>query len=563
MAETKVRDLLDEAKKLRDIREPFEQVWEEIVDNVMPDCSGFLSDTPGQGQRRGELIKDGTPQWVLTTYQSGMVGRLLSQYFNWFSLRVPDESMMDSPDVRKWLSKDDESLYSLVARSNFYTAMYSYFGIVPIGTCTLYRYYNDQTRREVFLPQHPRCIYISRSADGEVDTVVNARMMTSKAIAEFFKADPLSEELTKEAADPEDRYCEHKILHIVKPNPKWDPRKRDNASMRYISFYVDEEHESIIRRGGYRTMPYCVWAVERQPDEDYGRGPGWRALADIKALYKYAETDITAAQLAVNPPRDIPLERKGTMKFVPGARNYYEEAGREAKLIDSTVDLRAGLDREQRKQQIIERHFMVPFFTMMQQVGQDRPGNRTAYEVRRIEEETAVLLGPHITGLNQDVMDKIIDGLFDDAWNAGMIAPPPKQLLEGENAGRLEVDYMGPLALAQRSYFQSEPYRKTISDLAGLAQMDPTGGVLRQALQNYNWDHMTREMSRTNGLPEEAMLDEKQRDQMREAEAQAAQRAQQLAAMEQLGKAAPGLGKAPEAGSIAEQMGKQGAAVPA
>lgn len=551
-----VRDLLDEYSTLKSERKPFEETWQEIVDNVAPSRSGFLVDDPGKGERRGAGIKDGTPMWALETYKAGLMGRLLSSYFDWFSIRVPDEDLMDVPDIRRWLSKVDQALYSLIARSNFYPQMYQFFGDGgSIGTATIYRYWNENTKREVFSVQHPRQIYLAENEDGDNDTIFNVMMMTNKKLVQAFGQDNLHGDIVKAAAQPQEMYVERKVIHVVKPNEKYDPRKKESKAKRFASWYIDVEHESIIRQAGYSNMPYASWRVEKEPDEVYGRGPGWRALHDIKSLYAYADTDIRAAQYAVNPAVDIPMERKGMVKLIPGARNYYEESNRPIMPIQTQLNLGAGLDREQRKQQIIERHFMVPFFTMMQQVG-EQTRNRTAYEIRRIEEETAVLLGPHITGLNQDVMDKLIDGLFNDAWEAGLIPQPPDILLKGER--RLEVDYMGPLALAQRSYFHSEPFRKTIGDLSGIAAMDPTGQTLQRALQNYDWDRVTREMSRANGLPEENMMDEKVRDQIRQAIAQEQQKQQQLAAMEQLGKAVPGLSKAPEAGSPAESMNAAG-----
>jgi hypothetical protein len=79
-------------------------------------------------------------------------------------------------------------------------------------------------------------------------------------------------------------------------------------------------------------------------------------------------------------------------------------------------------------------------------------------------------------------------------------------------------------------------------------------------LDNYNWDFITREMSKGDGLPEEAIMDEKVRDAIRQQRAQEAQQAAQAQRMEQMGKAVPGLNQPVEKGSVLEQIGQQAAA---
>jgi len=322
----------------------------------------------------------------------------------------------------------------------------------------------------------------------------------------------------------------------------------DNKRKKYGSWYIDVQNTQLIREGGHDVLPYAVWRVEKSSDEVYGRGPGWTALSDIKMLQAITEADITAAQLMVNPPLDIPSEREGEILYLPGGRSYYDDASRVVKPIETNVSLRAGIEREERKQQIIERHFMVDFFLMIAQADREM----TATEIRRRYEEKAVILGPFINGLNQDVLDKVIDRIFNEAWSMGMIPPPPPILVQA--GGRLEVDYMGPLAQAQRSFFHAEPYRQSIGDIMGIMQMRP------DVLDNYNWDFMTREMSKSNGLPEEAMLEEKIVQQIRAFRAQQQKEAQEMEALEKMGKAAPGLNEPVKKGSVLEGVGKVAAA---
>jgi hypothetical protein len=540
---------------MQTVREPYEEVWEEIASNVVPNRTQFDLVNPKKGQRNDLDIYDGTPVAALNLYASGSQGYLLSSSYKWFSLRIPNERLMDVREVRIWLSIVEQILYGLIQRSNFYKEMYMLFKDGGgLGTATIYTYFDPGSRRAWFNTLHPKEVFIAEDDNGEVNTVARHFLMTSARMVERFKDDDLDKEWREEADDPDEFQTEHEVLHIVEQRKGYDPKKADSKEMKFSSCYIDVEHESTIRESGYPVNPYGVWRVEKSSDEIYGRGPGWTALADIKALYQYAKTDIHAAQLEVDPVLDIPAERLNDIKYVPGGRNAYEDVNRTVKRINPPLNLRAGLDREERKQRLIEKHFLVDFFMMMSQAQREM----TAAEIRQRMEEKSVMLGPHIAGLNQDVLDRIMDCLFAAAWDAGLIPPPPQALQGG---GRVEVDYQGPLAQAQRSFFKTEPYRAVMRDITGMVQaLAPVApNVAAGMLDNYNWDFITREMSKGDGLPEEAIMDEKVRDKIRQQRAQQAAAAQQAEQMAKMGKAVPGLNQQVQEGSVLDEMGKQAA----
>ena len=85
-------------------------------------------------------------------------------------------------------------------------------------------------------------------------------------------------------------------------------------------------------------------------------------------------------------------------------------------------------------------------------------------------------------------------------------------------------------------------------DVLGVAQQVPS------VVENFDWDWLAREGARGNGLPEEGMIDEKLVAQRRQAHEKDRQRQRQLAEMETMGKAAPGLGKKADQGSAMEKI---------
>ncbi len=561
-----VRDILDEFGAAQDIRKPFETVWDDIDSNLLPNIMRLAeSSTENKGERRDDKINDGGPRYALSTWQAGFMGRIMSSGFDWVQVGTPDEDVADIRGIRMWLSKLNQVITSLRNRSKFYPQTYCLFGVAGgLGTATMYHSYDMGTQTVNYILCNPWEIYLVDDEKGDNDTVFRSTLMSYKNIVKAFKNDTLDPEIERLERSASERLNEIKILHAVKPNPNYDPRKRDKMVKRFSSWYIDIEHESLIRKGGYSVMPYSTWAIDKEVGEPYGRGPGWRALADVKALYATVRTNMTGQQYQVNPAMDIPMERKGEYKGVPGGHNYYNESGRDIKPIQRVIDLKAGLDREIRKQQVIERHFMVPFFTTAQQALTSNTKERTAYEVQQMEREAAILLGPYATGFQAQFMPGIVEGLIYYAIDNQLVSPPPIQLLQSLNGRKLETIYSGPLALAEKAFFNTEPYRRTMQDIQALMSMDPTGQSLpRQIFDIPDWDRFAREMWQGNGLPEEAMFEAKQIAAARQARAKEMEKQQQLAAMEQMGKALPGLGSAPQPGSVAEMIGKKGMSVAA
>jgi hypothetical protein len=555
---SEVLDVLDQFSSLVQERKPFEAVWDDIDRNLLPNVSrlGENANKSMRGQRGDFDIVDGGPRAALTTFQAGLMGRLMSSTFDWLQVQAPDEDLMDDRDTRLWLSKVNQAIFSLVNRSWFYPAVYTLFGIAGgLGSGTIYREYDKITGRENFSCRNTWEMYFADDPNGEDDTTFRESLVTNKQMAQKFKNDNLDPEVIRKSTLPNEMHEEVHLIHAVMPNPSYDPNKLDKRNKKYISYYIDKDHETLIRTGGYSVMPYCTWRIEKEVNESYGRGPGWRALADIKGLYAYAKTDITASQFNSNPGLDIPIERKGEIKYIPGGRNYYDDVNRPVKVLDKP-DPRFGLEREQHKQEAIDKHFMVPFFTAMQQVGgMDR--QRTAYEVRQIEQEAAILLGPYATGFQIQFMDRVVEGLFNDAAENNMIPPAPPQLARSMNGRKLQVVYSGPLAQAQKSFFNTEPYRKTIADIQSIMSMDPTGqSIPRQIMDIPDWDKFFRQIAEGNGLPEESMNEARQILQTRKARADQMQKQQSIDAMQKLG-GAKALNEPTQPGSPMDQMGKQ------
>ncbi len=284
--------------------------------------------------------------------------------------------------------------------------------------------------------------------------------------------------------------------------------------------------------------------MRRYSGEIYARSPGMDALVEALKLNAYVKSNTMAANLLADPSYLVHPEFKEKGRPIPGKLYYSDDPQTKTiKPIQSGIELPAAVDREERVQAAVERHFNIDFFLML---NRSQTREKTAYEVMKLEGEQAVLMGPQVGSLTR-FLDGVIDRVFDLLRWANKIPTPPAVLLESETE-RLDIDYIGPLAQAQRRHFKMQGLE------AGLEITAPLREQYEEANDVINVDVTTEELLEAAGFPAKAINPKKVRQQMRQQRAQARQ-AEATMAMAQAGADAAGkLTKSAEAGSPLEAM---------
>lgn len=535
--------------QLKTERKNFEDVWSDIVEYVIPRRTQ-MELTAEKGTRHDSLIYDGTAIDALKLLSDGMQGYLVSSSYKWFSLRMEDPRLEDMPVIVGWLQEVEHILYGVLNRSNFYRQIHEYFmDGASFGTATIYSEFDSLKSRVNFSTRHPKEVFIQEDQFGAVDVVVRNYMMTARQMVATF--DSVHRDIVELAEkNPE---AQQEIVHYVGRRENWDPTQLKSEDKEFESKYVDVAHKEELRSSGYDLLPYAVWRFYKNSDEPYGRSPAWNALGDIKGIQAYSEANTLAAQMSVRPPLSVPEEMRGRVRFVPGAMNYYEtDPAKTITPLPTGINYPIGIDREDRKREAINKHFMVDFFLLIARAEKEM----TATEIREKQEEKAVVLGPTINGLENECLDPVIDRLFYIAMEQNWLPPPPQVLVEHVGS-RIKIDYMGPLAQAQRRFFMNQPYRNTLMEVVPLLQISP------EVADNFDWDEMSRDIAEANDLPQKAFVSKEMVAKIRERRLQQMQKDKQMETMERMGKAAPGLGKAAEEGSALEAIEKTAAeAVP-
>ena len=560
MAESSTNDLfaldcLSRQKRLANIRQDYEELWKDVID--FTNLRRYnLDGTQRKGKKVGMAIYDSTATDALRDLSDGLFGYLISPAMQWFQLRVADEQLMKIKEIKAWLEEVSWSMYVALQRSNFYEIMPEYFQDGgSIGTATLYSEEDIDEGRIVCTICHPGEVWVAENKYGMVDTTYRKVVLTARqAISRFGKKADLSQSLLLDIEDQTRQDNEYTFYHIVQPkvdlemvyhNGKSYPRIAGNNKP-FVSYYIQENENKIASKSGYYSLPYQVWRWRKNSNEIYGRSPASDAIVDILTSNQMGKTLLHAAHMAAEPPLNIPAEMKGKVRITPRGMNYYEDQGRVITAVQmGQGGYPVGVDREDRVKDAIKRHFMTDFFTLLSRAAMD--GRQLSVpQVMEMQGEKAVMLGTIVGRLNSECFDPFLDRVYQIEFAAGRIPPPPELLVR--TGKRVHVEYMGPLAQAQRRLF------KTQGIYQGLDSLKPILEFRADVLDNIDFDVVSKQILEATGMPASAIKEPNVVAAERDARAKQMEAQMQTELILKAAAQVPNISKKPEDGSPAKML---------
>jgi hypothetical protein len=220
----------------------------------------------------------------------------------------------------------------------------------------------------------------------------------------------------------------------------------------------------------------------------------------------------------VDPPMRVPSGYKDTLNMLPGGINYVatnESKDMVGKLFEMRFDYPGIEAKIDRLQQLIKIFFFNDlFFTIV--TGKEM----TATEVLRRHEEHLIILGPTIERQTSDVLDPIIETVFMHMLDAGMIPPPPREMIEQP----IKIDYVSTLAQAQKEIGLAN-MRAFKADALEIAAVSEDG------LIKVNWEEFIDQEAFKLGVPAAITRSSEEVAAIKEAQVQAAEQEREDALM--------------------------------
>lgn len=519
----KKQDALLRAKQLKANRLDWEGHWKDITDYILPRKGRYDGDQVNKPKTSAKTRVDSTATKSLRVLASGMQGGLTSPSRPWFRLTTPDPGLSDFSPVKLWLAQVERLFYAVFSRSNFYGAIHGlYTELGAFGTAALY----SEELSPGFLVFHSLTTgtyAIGSGEDGRIDSIYREYYLPARTLLNRYGKNKVTMETVSASNGQPDKLM--KCCHIIFPRQDMDPEKIDswNKPIASLKWQYGSGQNDILSESGFDEMPVQVARWDVTADDLWGQSPGLDALPDVKMLQQMVKAQAMLLQQAVKPATQKPPSMKGRVNTNPGAENIVDVTGPDGKIttiFDPRLEAYNAIsDRINSVQIGVREWFFNDLFLMLT----DRP-NMTATEVMERHEEKMLMLGPVIERQQYELLDPLIERMFNVLWRARMIPPPPQEL-----AGReLKVEYISLLAQAQKMTGVKALEAATAYAQA-VGQADP------MAMLRFNGDAAIQEHADMLGVHPRVLRSDDDVKKIVEAQAKAAQEQQ---AMEQQAMAA-------------------------
>lgn len=456
-----VKKKLPEKKKLeRKLKELYEKRrdyvnrWIEIRDYQLPFIGEFdeTGDKLTPARRKDLKIAQGVAWLAAQVFAAGVMSGLTPPSRQWFRFAFKRPDLNGNVEAMKVLDQRQEIVSYILAKSNFYNSVHSVYLELPFGQCPLAIFYDPQNGVR-FQAMTIGTYALGVDGYGKVDTVARKYEMTLQQIINCFGVDALPKNLQEQVKAGVGLDKKHQVNWLVEPNDNRLPGYVDKLNMPYRSVYwLDKSQEDeFLYVGGFEEWAIPVARYLVNGLEPYGKGPGWFAEGDSKMLQLLKKDYLTAVELSIKPPMKGPaqLMNNGGINLIPGGLTAVDDQSQQyvTPLFDVKLDLAHAQQEIIRIEDAIKRAYSADLFLMLDSLDN---GRMTAREVMERTQEKLQQLGPVVERLQDEFLNPVIHRVYSIIERSGGFPPIPQELLEVIGDEDIEVDYISPLAQAQK-----------------------------------------------------------------------------------------------------------------
>jgi hypothetical protein len=514
-------------------RATWESLWEDIAKYVMPRKATMFTQTTSPTTDDEAQLFDATAVRANMILANGQLSWMTPLESRWFSLEPP-KAMESEDEIEQWFKRCTEVMQAELSRSNFYTEIHElYLDRGAFGTAAILVEQGKNNSLN-FTKLDLGSFAISEDDEGYVDTLSREYEMTARQAALKFGIENITDAMRKELEKPNSNR-KFACVHLIAPRGPGEIEmgKRDAENKPYASIYVDKASKHVFLASGFDEQPFFVTRyLKWKNSECYGYSPSWTALPECKQLNFLEKQLDSLAEIHAFPRILIPAGFDGDIDLRAGGVTYFDPNNPQATPKEWGTGGRydIGIQRAEHKRKAIDQAFHVDLFQMFAQLQKQM----TAREVAERASEKLIQFSPTFARLTTELFNPLLRRVFAILARAGKFPPPPQALQMIGVIPEPDVAYNSRIALAIKS-LENAAFIRTTEMLLPYAQIKP------EMLDNYDFDEITRDMARNDGLPARWLLDEDMVAQTRAQRAQAQQAAMQA---EQMERAASALGKA-------------------
>jgi len=493
-------------------------LYSEIGELIHPRRSNVVKQVATPGAKQTAKLYDSTALHAKELLAASMNSAFTSSTTDWFGLRTQNDQLNKVSEVLLWLEECDHLMTKAFRESNFYSEVHEiYLDLCAFGTGALFvreRESPDQAFGGLlFRAISPGEYVIDENEEGMVDTLIRKYSLTVRQLAQSSPKFALTEEMLKDIT--ENRLTNtYEIIHAVLPRSKFPGVSQSGTP--WVSAYISLKDNHLLHEGGFFGFPYMVPRWAKSSGEKLGRGPGSIALPDVKSLNLAKKMLLSAWALTISPPT-LRLENAvvGPIRLWPGGSTIVRN-------IQGLKAFESGTKFDVSQLNIEDLRGSVRQIFFSDQLQLQEGPQMTATEVYVRYELMQRLLGPTMGRLISELLSPLIKRVFM-VMLLGRALPPPPPVL-GDDWNKIEVQYEGPMAKAQRMG-EVIAIQRFLQAITPIQQADP------DCLDWIDFDMIVPLMIDVFGLPASTKRKKSQVEQLRMQRQQEAQQAKQMETM--------------------------------
>ena len=325
----------------------------------------------------------------------------------------------------------------------------------------------------------------------------------------------------------------------MEPNRDREPGKIGRLNMPYRSMYwmKGSNENEWLYVGGFEEFPVPVARYIVTGMDAYGKGPGWFAEGDVNALQVMKKDQLLGIEMGVKPPVTVTHDvmNYGGVNMYPGGMTKMSDANSAVRPL-----FQVGLDIDHVSAEItltkddIKRAYAADLFLMLDNIDN---GQMTAREIVERQQEKLQQLGPVVQRLQDEFLNNILERVYNILDRSGIFPPIPDDVLETLSGKEMKIEYISPLAQAQKMSGLVN-IEQAVSFTLQIAQAWPDAVKVIDPLAT------VEKYMELLGAPAAMRRSEEEVQQMIQAEQEAMQQAQQEQQAMQMAQALPGITQA-------------------
>ena len=537
-------------------RSSLEGIWKLVERFISPYRTMFFSSKTSEASVDWRLrdLYDSTAIFANQNLAASLDGSLTNSAIQWFHYTFKQPEAMGFVEVLQWLEECNRITYQALQESNFsletnelYLDLTS-FGVGGIGQEAV-EHPNGSLDTFDFKTVPLDEFYFDQDHRGRVLNFYRNFYWTAQQILTKFGRDNIPVIIYDQAISGNKSNERHEIIYAIYRREGQEFDEADtfgilepDARPYGFKYFLKNSLEDLGEEGGFYEMPVYIPRWRKATGSVWGWSPSMTAIYDVLSLNQLVELVFSAGEKAIDPA--IMTTKRGVMGNIDlsaagvtivsdmKAMQAFESKARFDVSSLSKNELQAAIDRA--------------YF--MDQLQLKESPAMTATEVHARIQLMQRLLGPTYGRLQSDYLDQLLGRTFKMLYRYRELPPVP-QIVQ-ERGWELDIDYLGPLAKAQR-YGDAQAIERVIGTATAMKETFP--GIT----DNIDADEAIRELGEVSGAPAKIWKSKADVARVRKVRAEEIAQQQELATAQQAGEAGQSIGKAGQ--ELQLMQGGQGA----